>query len=396
MKLKITIICLFVSIIASAQQSTLIGLAKKTSNGKAVHLAEIDPSTGEVSILSGTPISNHLVLNGATLNTDGNQFCYSSPGLSGELLNVVDAVSGDLVVATNVALPANSYFDAIHYNCSDGFFYGIYRTSTTLKSAKIDAMTGAVTILSQASLGTAINFDYTLDKENNLYIVKMDSEIKSIDLSTGNLLSSTPINLSAGDYFENMAYSCADDILYGTMRNSSGIRFAKVDRSTGAVTILSLTSFATSYMMGAGSLLDDAEGKYYFNTGSEIVTVDVASGNVLYNEPLSYSSPGTYYLYYIQKYSNCTCPGILSIDEAGSGNSASVYPNPASDFITVKSTSNTLESIRIVDTYGREVMLKEVADFSDPVQLDISELATGIYFIQLVSENKMSRFTVVR
>lgn len=64
----------------------------------------------------------------------------------------------------------------------------------------------------------------------------------------------------------------------------------------------------------------------------------------------------------------------------------SVYPNPTSDFISVKALQSSRYSLFISDMSGRQIM--PAADFSISLQVDLSKLERGIYL--LVIQDKAS------
>ena len=68
-----------------------------------------------------------------------------------------------------------------------------------------------------------------------------------------------------------------------------------------------------------------------------------------------------------------------------------MYPNPADQFISVKS-SEVLSGIRVIDMTGKEVIRKSVQ--SNDYSLDLSNLNTGIYFLEASAEgaSKTMRF----
>ena len=68
-----------------------------------------------------------------------------------------------------------------------------------------------------------------------------------------------------------------------------------------------------------------------------------------------------------------------------------IYPNPADQFIAVKS-SEILSGLRVIDMTGKEVIRKSVQ--SNDYSLDLGNLNTGIYFLEATSEgaSKTMRF----
>ena len=68
-----------------------------------------------------------------------------------------------------------------------------------------------------------------------------------------------------------------------------------------------------------------------------------------------------------------------------------MYPNPADQFISVKSTE-VLSGIRVIDMTGKEVIRKSIQ--SNDYSLDLGNLNTGIYFLEATSKgaSKTMRF----
>jgi hypothetical protein len=74
-----------------------------------------------------------------------------------------------------------------------------------------------------------------------------------------------------------------------------------------------------------------------------------------------------------------TC--ISGIDEKNMNSNIIVYPNPAQNMITVKSPENLVLNIKIADLFGR--IINDINTNSQTVEIDISNLSVGIYFISI-------------
>ena len=82
-------------------------------------------------------------------------------------------------------------------------------------------------------------------------------------------------------------------------------------------------------------------------------------------------------------------PGIASgVDEVKSEGSFLMYPNPASDELTVKTTlcSNCEQNINIVNAGGQVVLKKTLNETTTSVK--ISSLASGNYFVSIIENGK--------
>ena len=74
--------------------------------------------------------------------------------------------------------------------------------------------------------------------------------------------------------------------------------------------------------------------------------------------------------------------------------SVEVYPNPASDVLTVRFANNQLndtETIRIYSLNGI-VMQQQVFTGNEEIQLNVSSLPAGVYFIRLANANQVIKF----
>lgn len=65
-----------------------------------------------------------------------------------------------------------------------------------------------------------------------------------------------------------------------------------------------------------------------------------------------------------------------------------VYPNPAHDFVTIKTNGKDDCLVKIYDASGKLIYIADA--FSDKVRVDISGLQPGFYFAQITSEGKTS------
>ena len=77
--------------------------------------------------------------------------------------------------------------------------------------------------------------------------------------------------------------------------------------------------------------------------------------------------------------------GTLSVDEIANADGFSIYPNPASDEITISNSRNVaISSITITDLNGRIVKQNTFENISN-VQMNIVDLSPGVYLMNIVS-----------
>ena len=76
------------------------------------------------------------------------------------------------------------------------------------------------------------------------------------------------------------------------------------------------------------------------------------------------------------------CTGINNPDLS---KSLKVYPNPASNYVSVEINSKAImERLRLIDTEGRLILEKKEGDLS---KLNISSIAKGVYYLQIKTSN---------
>ena len=111
-----------------------------------------------------------------------------------------------------------------------------------------------------------------------------------------------------------------------------------------------------------GNFLDPADAK------TEVINTSVIS-------PTPMSS-----YFYIDDVSISVDP-LASINELSGADLISIFPNPATDRLTIANKGNTIDEVRIVDVTG-----KLQASLSGSTKnVDVSYLSEGIYFIQLLT-----------
>lgn len=70
-----------------------------------------------------------------------------------------------------------------------------------------------------------------------------------------------------------------------------------------------------------------------------------------------------------------------------SANKFAVYPNPATDVVTITNSDNAaFSSVAFTDVNGRTVKTVDASNVSE-LQINVSDLTSGIYFMNITSEN---------
>ena len=65
-------------------------------------------------------------------------------------------------------------------------------------------------------------------------------------------------------------------------------------------------------------------------------------------------------------------------------NSVALFPNPANDYIMVQSSRFNVQSVEMIDVYGKVINTVNVVD--NPTRINISGLANGMYFVRVTTD----------
>lgn len=128
--------------------------------------------------------------------------------------------------------------------------------------------------------------------------------LNTFNLNHGNITFQTPVsNPIADSFFDNFRFNNADSTMYGlarrntfdtaTFQNFGELYLAKINTQNGVITQISPNSVGEGFAL-AGSAIDPYQMVYYFSTGANLVGLDLYTGNVFSDEPMSISN-GDYF-----------------------------------------------------------------------------------------------------
>ncbi len=242
-----------------------------------------------------------------------------------------------------------------------------------------DTITGARSVIGLANPSTTdenwsgMSYDYST---NTMYAISWStakgSTLYTIDIWTGTPteIGSTPglmINLACNLTGDLYSVGIGDDQLYS------------IDKITGAGTAIGYIGFDANFAQdmefdrASNGLFMSA---YDANDGGQLRVVDITTGMSISLGAFQDGAEVTGLA--IPYYAGV---GIGEIEKQFSYN---VYPNPANNYITVKCTHN-ISDYTIINYVG-QIVLQENVD-SDNFNIDVRSLTTGMYFIQLNTEN---------
>lgn len=251
--------------------------------------------------------------------------------------------------------------------------------SSTNQFITFDTVTGARSIIGVCNpIGganeswTGISYDYSTNTMYGISYNGAASVLYTIDIWTAaptQIGNSTglKINLASNLAGELYALDLADDNLYS------------INKFTGSATLIGYTGFNSNYAQDME--FDRASNALFMAAyadpgGGQLRLVDLATGMTTLIGAFEANAEITGFA--IPYYAG------VGIDDIQKDFSYNVYPNPAYDYITVKSTHN-ISDYTIINYVGQIVLQAEVN--SDNFNVNVSSLTTGMYFVQLNTEN---------
>jgi len=74
-------------------------------------------------------------------------------------------------------------------------------------------------------------------------------------------------------------------------------------------------------------------------------------------------------------------------------NSVSIYPNPTSGILNVTSISDA--TVQMFDVTGKEILLEASVNASKTQQINVSNLANGVYFVKIFNNDFVTMKKIV-
>ncbi len=164
--------------------------------------------------------------------------------------------------------------------------------------ASIDPSTGVLQDISNTSYSNVIaNFSYTVNPVSDIFYYADQTALVGIDMNNGSLVSNPTITTSIQPFFQSFIYNELTQEIIGLERganNGGEVYLAKINPNSGVVTPISQTSITNSISLNGGQTIDLANQWFHFISNSKLYTVDIATGNTIYN-PLIDTSSALYF-----------------------------------------------------------------------------------------------------
>jgi hypothetical protein len=410
-----------VSFGAYSQNNSLYGLLR-TSNPAAIHLGELDLTSGTFNQISPNSIATSFNITGAALDPiAGSYFFLGTNGMFS-----VDLDSGTVLSQIPLSNPiAPSFFDNFRFNTSNSTLYGLARRYIQgggpgqgygeLFLATANPSTGVITQISPQSVGESYALQgNAIDPHLMVYYYSIASKFVGLDMYTG-LVYSTP-NISfpqGGLYFDNFTYNCADTTIYGLIRKNTttpvtaSVYLGKINPQTGVVTQLSQQPLPyNSFTINGSSTIDPSTGTYYFvcvlpQGGNAVIGVSILTGSVVSTNPIPNTGNVQTYFDMMRHPSDCFGAQAYRPNPSGgtastsnlSSNELNVYPNPFTEELTIKSDQNII-AFTLRDSQGKIIV--QDTPIKTELQVQTTALTNGIYFLEIKTDLSTQIIKVVK
>ncbi len=205
------------------------------------------------------------------------------------------------IVRTNYI---SSYFDSTFMINIEVF------DSATIRLGNIDPTSGVVSNIGNSAYNAGINLNgATLNPYLNHYYIGSGLNLLSFDMNTGDIINNVPISGPLpSSSFQNLRFNPSDSIIYGMVPNnfyssyfdsiamvtievldSTQIRFASIDPSTGQYSLIGNISHSNIYTL-AGNSIDPYQMVYYYSAVNRLIGVDIYTGNTFSSVPIQLPS----------------------------------------------------------------------------------------------------------
>ena len=324
---------------------------------------------------------------------------------------------GITTIPYTTSFSGTTYFDNVSYSHSNNTLYGLVRpfgannVSLGVFFGKLNTTTGQVTTLSPNSIASGYQLAGTIiDPELMVYYFKTGPKFLGIDLYNGTIYSQPDIVYSSNDYdFSNFTYNCADNSIYGIVREMTNIqmpnapsgvfiqhsRLGKIDPATGIVTRVSQTILPNLYYsVTAGATIDPSTNTFYCSDNTNLYGISTVTGIAVSTTPLVFENGN--FVNFIANTNDCSGATASRLDPNLSNTTLDlkknfkIYPNPVSSILTIQS-EKSIDTIEVFDAIGRLVLTKKSTN-----TLDVSSLQSGTYLMKIGSQNSIESIKFIK
>ena len=178
--------------------------------------------------------------------------------------------------------------------------------SSTIRLGSIEPSTGVVSSISSAEYNLTVNLTgATINPYTNQYIIGSGSNLLTLSIANGNIVHYVPITGPSPSFaFQNFRFNSSDTTIYGLVPvnfyssyfdtlsmstiqvlDSSHIRFAYINPSTGQYNLLGNTPLKSVYTL-AGNAINPHQMLFYYSAVDTLMSIDLYTGNIYSEVPI--------------------------------------------------------------------------------------------------------------
>jgi len=260
---------------------------------------------------------------------------------------------------TDVTLSA--YLTSYHQDITDIVFeYGSidYENNSITNPSIVNANSSSFVSTTINGLDSSLNYYYRLKAIHNGETIYSDEGV--FNLSGNIIIVSGTIEETQNNSLELKGLINP----YGAFLTDIHFEYGLTDSFGSSVTGTPNYAFGYNTNLINGSINNPiANTTYYYRL------VGTNNGNVVYSDTYQFTT------------------GTLSLTDFDLENTTSIYPNPTTDFVNIK--SNVSEKIKFIELYNAlgQSIYYEVTDNKTDIKIDLSSFRKGIYFVKIRFEN---------
>lgn len=186
--------------------------------------------------------------------------------------------------------------------------------SSTIRLGNINPTTGAVSNIGSSEYKSGINLNgATIDPYLNRYYIGSGFNLLTFDINSGDIINNVPIYGSTPSAsFQNFRFNNSDSTIYGMIPinfysnyfdsslmtyievlDSTRIRFASINPTTGQYTIIGNSSLNSPYTL-AGNSIDPHQMLYYYSAVDALIGIDIYTGAKYSETPILLPANGIF------------------------------------------------------------------------------------------------------
>lgn len=349
-------------------------------SGGQLYLMKVDPTNGQVTLLSKRSIASGIFQSGdAAIDLVQERYLFTQGSERTQKIFSVSLSSGQVISAPLISNPNNATVPLTNlaWNPMDNLLYGLNFANSQLRFVSVNPQTGVSTLINSAPLSGDIfsTGDGAIDPATGryFYVRGYPSRLYTVDIATGTLLSNPLLENP------NSAIAPITNIAFRGTRCSEVL--ASGGNPLGNDTLLLGTSYSWN--------LNLPNASYSWWNGTTTATQTVNTSGSYWVDITLYSCTVRYTV--IVEFQNASRISDVSI---------SSFPNPTTGPLTVSLNVDVVTDglLMIADMQGRVWWDYSLNNYSanSPIEVDLKKLPVGTYLFRYQDAGRVINQKVVK